>query len=375
MPNLKPRKPRSSGPAHLQQRVRALRQRLSAWRADAVLLTHARDVRYLTGFVGDDSWALIRAKAGQPIVISDFRFKEQVQREAPHVTLRIRTGGLVDELAQWMDRYQVKRVALQSGQVTLALREALVKKIGAKRLVAVDDGLIQQRAVKDKTEVAAIRKALTIQQEAYRRTVEQIRIGQSEMQIAAYLEYQMRLLGADRPSFPTIVAIDANASLPHAIPGSKKVKSGSMILIDWGARWQGYCSDLTRVMALGRMKPKIKEIYTVVLESQLAAIDAIAPGKALCEIDAVARRVIDEAGYGDRFGHSLGHGIGLNIHEQPTLSSRSKGVLQPGHVVTVEPGIYLPGVGGVRIEDDVLVTARGRSVLSRLPTDVESAII
>ena len=185
----------------------------------------------------------------------------------------------------------------------------------------------------------------------------------------------MRLLGADGPSFPTIVAADANASLPHAIPGRRKVKKGGIVLIDWGAKWGGYCSDLTRVVALGKMPAKIQEIYQIVYDAQRAAIDAIEPGKALKEIDAAARTVIEKAGFGDQFGHSLGHGLGLDVHEQPTLSGRSKGSLEPGHVVTVEPGIYLPGVGGVRIEDDVLVTAKGRRVLSDLPATIGSTII
>jgi Xaa-Pro aminopeptidase len=176
-------------------------------------------------------------------------------------------------------------------------------------------------------------------------------------------------------SFPSIIAADANASLPHAVPGKKKIKAGGIVLIDWGAKWGGYCSDLTRVVAVGKMKPKIREIYKIVLDAQVAAIDAIAPGKRLCDIDAVARRAIDKAGYGERFGHSLGHGIGLDIHEQPVLAAKAKGELRPGQVVTVEPGIYLPGVGGVRIEDDVLVTPRGRKVLSDLPKSLESAII
>ncbi|HEX7010598.1 MAG TPA: M24 family metallopeptidase, partial [Phycisphaeraceae bacterium] len=188
--------------------------------------------------------------------------------------------------------------------------------------------------------------------------------------------YQMRKLGADGPSFPTIVAADASASLPHAIPGPRKLRKNGIVLIDWGARWGGYCSDLTRVVALGRMPPKLREIYQIVLDAQLAAIDAIAPGKPLKEVDAAARRLIERAGYGRQFGHSLGHGIGLDIHEMPTLSPRSdKGELEPGHVVTVEPGIYLPGIGGVRIEDDVLVTPRGAQVLSRLPKDLKSAMI
>ncbi len=341
----------------------------------ALLVSNARDVRYLTGFVGEDSWAVVPAKGAGVTVISDSRFEEQIQREAPHVTAKMRRRGLSDEITALMDKRRMERIAFQADYVTCSQRGALAKKIGARRVVPVDDGLIQQRAVKGPEEIAAIKKALKIQQEAFRRTVEQIKPGQTEQQIAAFLEYQMRLLGADGASFPTIVAADANASLPHAIPGSRKVKKGGIVLIDWGAVCGGYCSDLTRVVSIGKMPAKIRTIYQIVLEAQQAAIQAISPGRALADIDAAARGVIEKAGYGERFGHSLGHGIGLDIHEQPTLSARSKGRLREGQVVTVEPGIYLPGVGGVRIEDDILVTPRGYRVLSHLPSDVESMMI
>ena len=375
MPKPKAHKPRKECPPHLRVRLRALRKRIRQWGADALLVSHAKDIRYLTGFIGDDSWLVVPAGASNVTVISDFRFQQEIQREAPHVSVKMRQGGLAQELKNLAAQKGYQRIAFQASYVTVAGRQALAKTIGAKNLMAVNDGLLAQRAVKDDIEICAIRRALKIQQEAFRRTVGQIQPGQTEQQIAAHLEYQMRMLGADGCAFPTIVAVGANASLPHAIPGGRKVKKGQIILIDWGAVWNGYCSDLTRVVAVGAMPAKMREVYRVVLEAQHAAIDAIAPGKMLCEIDVTARRVIEKAGYGDLFGHSLGHGLGLNVHEQPTLSEKSKGQLMPGQVVTVEPGIYLPGIGGVRIEDDVLVTRRGRRVLSDLPSDLESTII
>ncbi len=338
-------------------------------------MTHARDIRYLTGFVGDDSWAVVWARQPKVTVITDFRFQEQIAREAPHVSVRMQKSGLAVELASLGKRHSLKKLAIQSRYVTLAQRKALGRHVKGCRLVPIDDRLLEQRAVKDSDEIAAILRALKIQQEAFRLTVHQLHPGQTEQHVAAFLEYQMRLLGADGPSFPTIVAADANASLPHAVPGTRKIKKGGIVLIDWGARYRGYCSDLTRVVAIGKMPHKIRDIYQVVLDAQQAAIDAIRPGKSLGEIDAIARGIIASAGYGQYFGHSLGHGVGLDIHEQPTLSARSKGELRPGQIVTVEPGIYLPGVGGVRIEDDVLVTDRGGRVLSDLPSDLESTII
>jgi Xaa-Pro aminopeptidase len=257
----------------------------------------------------------------------------------------------------------------------VAQHKSLKKKLGKKHIEPIDDGLLKQRAVKSPDEIKAIRAALAIQQQAFVDLRDVLKPGETERQIAASLEFLMRSAGADGPSFPTIVAADANASLPHAVPGDRKLKAGGSVLIDFGARAHGYCSDLTRVVGLGSMPAKIKEIYKVVLEAQLAAIAAIKPGAKLRDIDAAARDVIVKAGYGPQFGHSTGHGIGLDIHEQPTLAARSEGSLEPGHVVTVEPGIYLPGVGGVRIEDDVLVTDKGHTVLSDLPKSLESAII
>jgi len=338
-------------------------------------VTNPLDVRYLTGFVGDDSWALVSAASNRVTLISDFRFQEQIAREAPHAAVVIRKGPFSDVLVRIAHRSKIDRFAVQSASMTLAVRNALAAKLSARRLVPVDDGLLQQRAVKDPIEVRLIGRALQCQQEAYRRVLKELKPGQTERSVVARLEMHMRELGADGSSFPTIVAADANTSLPHALAGQTRIKKGGTILFDWGARCAGYCSDLTRVVAIGRMPSRVREIYRIVLDAQCAAIDAIGPGRAMCEVDAVARRWIDKAGYGDQFGHSLGHGIGLHVHEEPVVASRSDGELKPGHVVTVEPGIYLPGVAGVRIEDDVLVTPRGRRVLSDLPKDLESAIV
>lgn len=357
------------------QRMAVLQARMSRWKVDALLVVQPVDIRYLTGFVGDDSWALVRARSRQAHMLSDFRFQEQIEREAPQVAAIIRRKSLADELKKLADRLRLRCIGLQAQHVTLAQRRQLVKALGAAALKEVDDGLVMQRAVKDAAETRTITRAIRIAQEAFTATLATLAPGQTEQQVAARLEYEMRCRGASGASFPVIVAADADASLPHAIPGKRKIRKGGAILFDWGARVDGYCSDLTRVVALGRMPKRIAEIYDIVLEAQAAAIAAIAPGRPLKEIDKVARDIITRAGYGKQFGHSLGHGIGLEIHEQPTLASRAAGELRPGHVVTVEPGIYLPGVGGVRIEDDVLVTERGCRVLSSLPRDRRSAII
>jgi len=369
---------------YLQARVHALQQRITAWKVSALLLTNPRDIYYLTGFTGEDSWALVprnnlrsprNSRPARVHILSDFRFQEELAHVAPQAVRHIRKGLLSAELQKVARQLRLRKLALQSDYLTLAQRKKIAGVLGAANLRDVDDGLLQQRSVKDAGEVAAIRRALAIQQQAFRKMRAWLKPGRTEYEVAAYLDYQMRLLGAEGSSFPTIIAADANASLPHAVPGPRKIRAGGTVLIDWGARYRGYCGDLTRVLALGSMPAKIREIYRIVLEAQLAGIAAIAPGKALQEVDAAARKIIKKAGYAQHFGHGLGHGIGLNIHEQPVLAPQAKGVLEPGQIVTVEPGIYLPGIGGVRIEDDILVTANGATVLSDLPKDLASAVV
>ncbi|MEX2216223.1 MAG: aminopeptidase P family protein [Phycisphaeraceae bacterium] len=372
-----PRKTSSStSTAPLQSRVADLRKRISKWRCDAILITNPRDVRYLTGFVGDDSWAIVTATGGKVTILSDSRFDEEIDRFAPQAKKIIRksTVSLSQALDDELPSGQ-RSVAIQETYITLALKKALEEKVKGVTFVAVDDGMMAQRAVKDKSEVAEIRKAVAIQQQALRNTLAHLKPGMTELQVAAYLEYQMMDLGAEQAAFQSIIGACANSSLPHYRPGQAKIQNNNIVLVDWGAKHEGYCSDMTRVVALGKMPAKIREIYKVVLEAQLAAIAAIKPGAVCKDVDKAAREVIKKAGYDKQFQHGLGHGIGLNVHESPRFGPNSEGELVEGHVVTVEPGIYLPGIGGIRLEDDVLVTKKGHEVLCDLPKDLESAII
>lgn len=357
------------------QRLDTLRKSIRSWDCQGLLITNPRDIRYLTGFIGDDSWAYISARASAPHILSDARFTEQIAEEAPQCTPHIRKGSLAAELKKVLGKRFAGKVAIQADHVTLTQKKLLASELGARSLKEVDDGLLLQRAIKTTDEVDAIRRAARIQQEAYIAMLGRIEPGMTERQAAAILEFEMCMRGASGPSFPTIVAAGAHAAQPHAVPGSNKIAKKQCLLIDWGAVCDGYCSDMTRVVAFDAMPRAVGKIYNIVLEAQMAAIDAIAPGKTMVEIDEVARSIIRKAGYGGQFGHGLGHGLGLDIHELPVLSFRGKGILEPGQVVTVEPGIYLPGVGGVRIEDDVLVTDSGHEVLTHLPKTLDSAII
>jgi Xaa-Pro aminopeptidase len=369
------KKASTSGTEIRKQRLKAVRQRLRDSKADALLITNPHDIQYLTGFSGEDSWALVPQRGGRVTILSDSRFQLQIPREAPEASAVIRKKSLSETVKQLTDRKGIERLGLMVSHVTLEQRNALKKQLGARALVELNDGMIDQRAVKDRGEINTIKQAVKLQQQAFNETLASIEPGMSEIEIAAELEYHMRSLGAEGTSFPTIVAVDSNSALPHYQPAGKKLKKGSTLLIDWGAKYKGYCADMTRTLAFGSMKPKIREIYQLVLEAQQAGIEAIGPGVSLHEVDQAARSVIEDGGYGKYFRHGLGHGIGLQVHEQPRLSAKAEGELQPGHVVTVEPGIYLPGVGGVRLEDDVAVTDRGRRVLSDLPKSLASAII
>ncbi len=357
-------------------RVKLLQKRIKGWPADALLVTNPKDIRYLTGFCGEDSWALVFAKSSKVIVLSDSRFDVEIDREAPQVKKIIRADkGLADELLVICEKKKLNRVGLQGGYVTLNLKKMLDKKVGKKRLVIVEDGMIIQRSIKIQSEIKDIQKAVKIQEAAFLEMVKSLKVGQTELEICAKLEYEMMMRGGGGASFDPIIAVGDNAALPHATPGKTKLKKNGMLLVDWGSLYNDYASDMTRTLLLGKPKKVQIEIYKIVLEANEAAIDAIKPGVELAAVDKIARDIIVKAGYGKEFGHSLGHGIGLDVHEQPSLGARSKGVLEPGQIVTVEPGIYLAGIGGVRIEDDILVTESGKKDLCSLPKDIKSAMI
>lgn len=362
-------------PAHLARRQRELRRRLVRLHVSALLVTNPRDIHYLSGFRGEDSWLLVPSRRPRIFLLTDFRFQEEIQAHYPYLPARIRHGPIEQALAQLVRRLRLRRLGLQRNHLTLAQHQRLAKALSRRRLQPIDDGLLEQRSVKDALELKAIRRAIAIQEEAFRQLLKHIRPGVREYELAAHLEYILRQLGADGPGFPTIIAADANAAFCHAVPGPRKLRPGSLLLIDWGARFDGYCSDMTRVLFLGKVAPRLRDIYRIVLEAQAAGIAAIRPGANVQDVDKAVRSVIKKAGYGQYFGHGTGHGIGLDIHELPALSSKATGQLKPGQIVTVEPGIYLPGLGGVRIEDDVLVTPTGARLLTHLPKDLDSAII
>jgi len=351
-----------------------LRKALADTPAEALLVTAPADVGYLSGFTGEDSWLVVGR--GKGWVLTDSRFAEEVERECPDFSFTIRKGAMIDALAKVVRRKRITSLAYDPAHVSVALLSRLRRGLKGIRLVRQEGAVTGLRARKDPVELRAIRQAVRVAEEGWRAFRQGIRLGMTEQQLAANLDYQMRLAGADAPAFRTIVGIDATAARPHALPGRRRLKRGSVLLVDFGARVGGYVCDLTRVLFAGRIPPRARRVYEIVYAAQAAGIAAVAPGVRTSEVDAAARAVIDEAGFGRKFRHGLGHGLGREVHEEPRLGPGGpKSTLEPGMVVTIEPGIYLKGRLGVRLEDDVLVTPTGRQVLTHVEKDLESMIL
>jgi Xaa-Pro aminopeptidase len=369
--------PRPAPADHIARRAQNLRAALAASKTTALLVTNFADVSWLTGFEGDDSFAIVTPD--RALLISDSRYEEQIGREAAWTTVVMRKKSIWEETAKQLKRLKLDSLAVQAESLTLRGQSTLqefVKKAKYKlRLKPLPETIIALRHIKDAHEIAITEEAIRIAEGAFEALKTQIRAGMTENDIAGRLGYEMRKRGALNSSFDSIVAAGPNGSLPHYRPADVKLEPNSPLLVDWGARYRGYCSDLTRVLFFGNVSPKMREIYKVVLDAQLAAIAAIKPGAHGKKVDKAARDVIEKAGFGKQFGHGTGHGIGRDIHEAISLSKLSTTTLAPGMIITVEPGIYLPGIGGVRIEDDVLVTDTGHRVLSSLPKDLASAAL
>lgn len=343
---------------------------------DAALITDPADVRYLSGFTGEDSYLLMGGDWA--VLLTDGRFTTQAERDCPAIEHHIRTGAMSVAVAEVLRGRSVRRLGLQAEHATLALLEALGKTVGEGKLYSAEGLVSPFRESKDDHEIAAIGKAVRVAERAFRGLIASGAkgfVGRREVELAAELEYRMRQEGAEGASFPTIVAAGSHGALPHYRPAGARIREGQAVLIDWGAVVDGYCSDLTRVVFTARIPPQLGEVYEVVLRAQCAGIAAVRAGRSASAVDAAARSVIEQAGYGPQFGHGLGHGVGLVVHEAPRVSARCDERLRKHAVVTIEPGVYLPGVGGVRIEDDVLVESDRGRVLSRLPRQLQAMVL
>lgn len=358
-----------------QKRLNKLRRLVKKQGAAGILITDFVNVTYLTGFTGDDSYLIVR-KDGETI-ISDSRYTEQLETECPELDVYCRGTGesMLAAIEGRLSSLSDQNVAVEADSMSLGFAEQLRTQVENVNFVSTCALVESLRTIKDKWEIASIRESIDMAQRAFAVLRASLRGNQTEKEITANLEHTIRQFGGQGCAFAPIVAVGSRAALPHASPTDRRVDEASFILVDWGAQAGLYLSDLTRVLVTGKISPKLKEIYGVVLKAQLAAIKQIKPGAIMRDVDAAARTTIADAGYGKQFGHGLGHGFGLQIHESPRLSVTSDAPLEAGMVITVEPGIYLPGWGGVRIEDDVLVTRDGHEVLSSVPKSFEDCIV
>jgi len=366
----------SRAKAYLKVRHKAVRDGMKTLGLNGLLLTHVPDLAYLTNFTGDDSIGLITEK--DFFLVTDFRYQEQAGLEAGWVKMTIREDKMSDALAKTIADSKAIRIGFEANYTTVGQVDALsralkeVKTSSPVELVPLEDVMANIRKVKDDHEIDLVRKSVGVAEEAFDAVRTEIEAGKTENEIAGLILFELRARGAAGSSFPVIVAAGANSSLPHYRPGETLVQRDQPLLVDWGALHKGYCSDLTRTMTVGRVSPKVKQIYKVVYAAQEAAIKFLRPGVTTMQADRVARDVIEDAGFGKEFGHGLGHGIGREIHELPTMrKTGGDEELRPGMIVTVEPGIYIPGEAGVRIEDDVLITHSGCEVLSSLDRTFE----
>ncbi len=339
---------------------------------DALLVTGLANVRWLTGFTGSSALALVGAGPdGVRVFLTDFRYLTQSAEQVPEVWAKDIAQELLPAVGARLPEGDALRVGFDDAALSVRDHDKLAKSLReGVELVAAGGAVEELRAIKDETELQAIRAAARLADTALEEVLERGLAGRTERDVAFDLELTMRRLGAQAISFPPIVAGGAHGALPHAEPRDVVIEPGQLVVVDWGAQLDAYASDCTRTFATGELDPRDAEVYELVRHAQEEALAALRPGLTGREVDAVAREIIDAAGHAEHFGHGLGHGVGLEVHETPRLSKRSDDRLAAGHVVTVEPGVYVPGAAGVRIEDLVAVTEDGHEVLSSLPKEL-----
>ena len=343
------------------EKIEKLRDEFAKAGIDGLLVTSPFNRRYISNFTGSSGAVLIGAEKAK--FITDFRYVEQAQKQCSGFEIVKHEGPIVNKLAEEVKSLGIRKLGFEQDYVTYAEYKTYEQTFKTE-LVPVSGMIEKLRLIKSDAEINILKKAADIADAAFRHIIGFIRPGVTEVEVANELEFFMRKAGATSSSFDIIVASGYRSAMPHGVATEKVIEKGDMVTLDYGALYQGYVSDITRTVAVGEPDPQLKEIYHIVLEAQRRGVRALKAGMSGKAADALARDYIAEKGYGDYFGHSTGHGIGLEVHEGPALSIRSETVLEPGMVVTVEPGIYIPGLGGVRIEDDVLITADGNEVLT-----------
>ena len=345
-------------------RLKTLRRTLPKLKTDALVISHLTNVRYLCGYTGTAGMLVVTGSDAW--FITDFRYQAQAaQQIGPYYDIIIADRGLWPEAASLLKKAGTKTIAFEAEHTSVASLQDIEKLVKPATALPTTKVVEELRLYKDADEIAVIKRAVKVIDEAFAEICKFIKPGLTESEVSDELTRQMRLRGASGPSFDTIVASGVRGALPHGVASDKVIDNGDMITIDMGAIVDGYCSDCTRTVVLGKPTKEQQRIYGLVWDAQTAASAALRPGLSCKAADQVARGIIEEAGLGAAFGHGLGHGVGIDIHEQPRLSRLGKGNLKPGMVVTSEPGIYLDGWGGVRIEDMLLITEDGAETLTK----------
>ncbi|MCJ7508872.1 MAG: Xaa-Pro peptidase family protein [candidate division Zixibacteria bacterium] len=353
----------------MKNRIKKLVSLLEKENLDALLVSFRSNVRYLSGYDGTNGLVLLTGDKG--FFLTDFRYQEQAKKEVRDLKLHFAQRELIYDLTEFKFlQKKNQRIGFEANYISYSTVQKL-KEILPNALLVPTENLVESLLIiKDKSEITKIEKAAQITDKTFSHILDLVKPGVREKDLAAEIEHSFKRMGGDGPAFSTIVASGYRSSMPHGRASNKKLKMGEFITFDMGAMYQGYVSDMTRTLVLGKATPKQKKIYSLVLKAQTKAISRAKAGISGMELDKVAREVIAKAGYGKYFGHGLGHGLGLEVHSGPVVNARSKTILKPGMVITIEPGIYIPGWGGVRIEDDVLITARGCKVLNQSPKNL-----
>lgn len=346
--------------SNLKGRIKKVRSKLAKAKIDCLIVTNCSNVSYLSGFMGDDSWLIVTPKSNT--LITDSRYTLQAKQQCSFCMIYERKGKMTDSLGDIFKKLHVKTAAVED-TISLSTYKVLKKKLQLK-LCDTANLVESVRQIKDPSEILKIKKAGQIAEDALAKVLKKIKIGMTEKQVASMIDFEMKQVGAE-PSFETNVSFGPNSAMAHHRPGIQKLKKVDTILIDWGSKFDGYCSDLTRCFAVGKVNKFYAKVYKAVLDAQTAAINMLKEGIKVKDADETAKQIIKSQNL-PPYGHGLGHGLGFDIHEQPAVSIHSQAILQTGNVITIEPGVYLDNKFGIRIEDDVVITKTGCELLTRV---------
>ncbi|MFN2364721.1 MAG: aminopeptidase P family protein [Halarsenatibacteraceae bacterium] len=344
-------------------RINKLKNLRTEKELDAIMITSKKNRFYFSKFTGTAGTILITDSDNY--FITDFRYIDQAKKQTEGFEIIEISKNKNKNLIKFLNDHNLKKIGFEDGDLSYKQYQELTNIDSDKEYSPLSDEINEFRMIKDDEEVETIKEAIKITEKALKKIITYIEPGMKEREVAAELEYYLRKLGGDGPSFDFIVASGKRSALPHGVASDKIIETGDFITLDFGTYYKGYCSDMTRTIVVGEPDEKQVEIYNIVLNAHLEVIDKIKPGMTGQKADQIAREIIEEAGYGDNFGHGLGHGLGIEVHEEPRLSTTSEEVLKPGMIVTDEPGIYLPDWGGVRIEDDLVITEDGCKSLNQ----------